>query len=297
MMLRAARGVAFLCLSGCAATVLPSEVAGPEPSERAASSAGRAKVSPGEVLRAQVYVLGVEAADTTIVACPTAGSDLVRVHLKAASSGLAAMIRDVRMELETAISATNGLPQSDWSEVVMGEKRRHYDVHFSGGGYDYHYERSTGSPMDARIQSPDNTWVHDLLSAAIWMRSWRPEPRSRTQFYAVMGRHLWNTELTFKGPEVLVRQDGPEPALRYDGQATKLRPEPNEQAVRRFTVWFSDDPQRLPLRAVSESAFGEVRLETSSYEPHGTHPLCVPHASSPPVGSQPTPEQPPKPSP
>lgn len=221
-------------------------------------------IDAGEYLAGRVYVLGVEAASAEVEACRDEEGRR-HVYLDARSSGVAALIQPARMVMDTVLDDVGLRPRSNFSDADVGGKLRRYDVRFVNGGYEYAYHRSTGTPVRQRIAVPDEPWVHDLLTGVLMLRGWHSTPGSQARFAAVLGRHLWLTEAVFGGPDVILRDEGPSPAVRMAGVTRKQHANPKLRETRRFEVWFSDDPARIPLRAKTESSFGDIWLEMLEY--------------------------------
>jgi len=242
--------------------VAPAAAASTPP---AAAGAASQVIAPGERLVGTVYILGVEAARAEAEACRDAGGD-VHVHLVAESVGIAATLQRARMEMDTVLAGDELRPIADWSDADVGGKLRRYDVRFRTGGYDYDYHRSTGPPVHERIRVADpQETVHDLLTGVLLLREWRPTPGTPARFSAVLGRHLWITDAVFRGPDVVIHADGPYPAVRIEGVTRKQHRDPKLRETAPFQVWFSDDPDRIPLRAKTTSDFGDIWLEMTEY--------------------------------
>lgn len=264
----------------------------------AAAAAPSHVIDPGERLAGTVYILGVEAARAEAEACRDAGG-AVHVHLVAESVGIAATLQRTRMEMDTLLAGDELRPIADWSDADVGGKLRRYDVRFRTGGYDYEYHRSSGPPVRERIRvaDPEET-VHDLLTGVLLLRGWRPIPGTTARFSAVLGRHLWITDAVFQGPDVVLHSDGPYPAVRIEGVTRKQHRDPKLRQTSPFQVWFSDDPDRIPLRAKTTSDFGDIWLEMTEYH-RGEPRVCreyarvIPLPGDPVVGVAPaTPDAP-----
>ncbi len=249
-------------------------------------------IDPGERLAGTVFVLGVEAARAEAEACRDAGG-AVHVHLVAESVGIAATLQRTRMEMDTVLAEDELRPIVDWSDADVGGKLRRYDVRFRPGGYEYDYHRSSGSPVHERIRVTDpQETVHDLLTGVLLLRGWRPTPGTTARFAAVLGRHLWITDAVFRGPDVVIQADGPSPAVRIEGVTRKQHRDPKLRQTSPFEVWFSDDPDRIPLRAKTTSDFGDIWLEMTEYrrgEPRACreHARVIPLPGDPVVGEAP----------
>ena len=232
--------------------------------ETGVSSKMEPLLRPGEWVAGTVYIVGIEAAQAEAWVCRDE-ADQIRVHLYAQSTGLLALLRQAYMEQDTVLGPELNAPLRNWADAQVGEKQRRYDVRFGVGFYDYEYHRSYGEPRRKRIRVARGERAQDLLSAFLLLRGWRPGWQAQAQFGAVIGRWLWRTDVTFHGPDVVVREEGPYPAVRVDGFTRKQHPDPESQEEYNFQLWFSDDPSRIPLRARTGSSFGDMWLELRDY--------------------------------
>lgn len=246
-------------------------------------------VRSGEWIAGKVFILGLEAATAEAWACRDDAEDL-HVHLRAESTGVLAYIKQAYMEQDTTMGPDLLFPSRNWADAEVGEKQRRYDVRFANGHYSYAYHRNYGPMRKAVMPLEPEERAHDLLSAVLALRGWRPVPGARARFGAVLGRWLWRTEVVYAGPDVLLRDDGPYPAVKVTGTTRKQHPDPEERTEYSFELWFSDDPSRIPLRAKTGSSFGDIWLELTEYE--SDHPgRCREHARV----FELTPESPPPP--
>jgi hypothetical protein len=56
-------------------------------------------------------------------------------------------------------------------------------------------------------------------------------------------------------------------AVRIDGVAHKLLKKPkDDDKPRKFSLFFSDDPARLPLRIMGEARFGTVQFDLTGHD-------------------------------
>ncbi|GEM_PF-1057061 len=294
---RARLAIAGALLLGAAChpdpAVAPAAAASTPP---AAFTAASQVIVPGERLAGTVFILGVEAARAEAEACRDARG-VVHVHLVAESVGLAATLQHARMEMDTVLAGDELRPLTDWSDADVGGKLRRYDVRFRTGGYDYDYHRSTGPPVHERIRIADpRETVHDLLTGVLLLRGWRPTPGTTARFSAVLGRHLWITDAVFRGPDVVLHADGPYPAVRIEGVTRKQHRDPKLRETAPFAIWFSDDPDRIPLRAKTTSDFGDIWLEMTEYGRGEPRP-CRDYARVIPLPGDPGVDEPPPPAP
>jgi hypothetical protein len=265
-------------VAGCAASgVSPPE--GPPPSDPSSATVLR-EVTPyvfgHERLVGQVSVFGIPAADATVSVDGGCGdqAEPVTIRTSARSTGLFALFARSWLDMDTTLLPSLDLPIKSHSEIELLEKHRKYTVDYAPGAYSYEYVHDDGPPIREVVPLPGGSRAHDLHTAVLLLRSWRPVPGAKTDFFAVMGRRLWQIEVSFAGPDVAVIGGAPRPAVLIEGTARRIADEPRLRKQRDFRLWFSDDSERIPLRALAESEFGTVQIEANGYACPGCGSVC-----------------------
>lgn len=104
----------------------------------------------------------------------------------------------------------------------------------------------------------------------IALRSWEARPGTRLSVEVLRGRWLWRVDVEVRGRENLSTDLGELPALRFEGRSYKLdrggKLFPNTPS-RVFSVWISDDGDRVPLKVVSGTDYGDITMEIVDYQP------------------------------
>jgi hypothetical protein len=277
------RKVAVACLASwasmaCSGTPAPPVESPAVTSEASLSAPGSFEpyVFGGERLAGKIVVLGIDAADATVSVeggCTDLRKPMI-IHTRGWATGLFALLADSWVEIDTTYPPGVGMPTRGRSAIKIAGNERHYSVTYKQGRYGYEYVRNGKLVRREIVRVPAELRVHDLHSAVIALRSWRPAPRTHSELLVVMGRHLWRLEVEYQGPDVVTTAAGPRPAVRIEGLAIKQTGDPNEHPQRKFFVWFSDDHDRVPLRALAESEFGPVELLTTDYSCPGCTAPC-----------------------
>lgn len=149
------------------------------------------------------------------------------VRSRGHSEGLAALLGDIRWELQTTIDLDAGAVLDDREEAWV-------DV---AGDHEHHEQSYTGQ--------------HDPHSFAGVLRGWHSTAgQHATARVGVGGAHL-PVELWHAGTELV----GDKPAVRYDGKAHEVP----------FQLWISDDAARVPLAFRAESPLGTLAIELVDY--------------------------------
>lgn len=259
------------------AAVLPScSSAAASPPQNPLSGAAQSLSVPGAVepyvfggerLVGKVVVLGIDAGEATVSVEGGCGTERapITVRTRGWATGLFALLANSWLELDSTLLPGLAMPVSGRNEIKIGSRHRKYTVSYDQGQYRYEYRLNGEVVAAERVPLPAELRPHDLHSAILYLRSWRPAPETRSELLVVMGRHLWHLEVVFKGPDIVTSADGPRPAVRIEGLATKQSKDPGKRTQRKFFAWFSDDDERVPLRGLAESEFGPVELVATSY--------------------------------
>jgi hypothetical protein len=226
---------------------------------------------PGESMTFAVALGGVEAGEAALaVGTPGRidGKDAIIVTSRVASSGAFRWVKQVDDDLTSTIDLETGLPVAVTADVAFGAKKYHSDGAFKGGVVDLAWHRGDGRLRHVRYDF-GTIDAHDAHTAMAAMRTWEGAPGDTQRLYIVGGRRIWRTDVTWAGRETIGTQLGNQTAVRLDGVSTRvtsrLTPERGKKA-RTFSVWMSDDADRVPLRVVAHTELGDVVIELTSYE-------------------------------
>lgn len=258
------RSFLFLLLgAGCARDALLEEPEAPRgrlisfPVEPTAAQARRS-----ETLVAQVEVLGLRLGTLESSRCTLRGTTQIETRL--APIALVNALHRSGGDART-VFGPNHAPLSSEYHIQDGDLLRHYQVQYRAGAFEYVYDNGGRAKTRGREAVPDGAPAHDLHSALLLLRSWRPRLGELGYFYVVVGRRLWRVDLKFAGPEVITAQGATRLTQRIDGTSVRLW-QTEESDPRRFSLWLSEDPDRVPLSLVADSSAGEVRLALTSRE-------------------------------
>jgi len=212
-----------------------------------------------EVLRASVEVFGIEIATLESSLCaPRDGDATLETAVEAAP--LVQVIRRTSGEATTELTPSVAPRASDYT-FRDGDIVRHYQVDYAGGGYSYVYDNGGIERRTGVNEVPEGAEPHDMHSAMLLLRSWRPRLEEAAYFYAVLGRRPWRVDVSSRGAEMIKLGDEPRLTYRIDGVAVRLDPPGTEgTAPKRFSLWLSEDADRVPLRMVADASFGQVTM-------------------------------------
>jgi len=267
------RAPVWLCcaLVGCAgaeATTLPS-TAKPGAVTTATNEVG---INPGETMAFEVRLNGVLAGEAALAVGEVGevdGKRAVVVKSRAATAGAVAVIAKIVDEATTTIDLATGRPMLLDTFVEQGAKRTEAHATFTGTVADVTYKRSDEEkPHTFKINFGQNP-VHDTHSAMAQVRGWRPTPGATRSVFVVGGRRLWRVDVRLAGTETVGSALGNRRAIKFEGQSFRAKPnfeiEANRPA-RTFTVWLSDDADRVPLKVLAHTELGDVTVDLTDYQ-------------------------------
>ena len=212
-----------------------------------------------EVLHASVEVFGIEIATLESSLCASRDA-AATLQTEVEAAPLVRVIRRTSGEAKTEL-LPGVVPRASEYTFRDGDVVRHYQVDYRNGGYAYIYDNGGVERRTGVNEVPEGAEPHDMHSAMLLLRSWRPRLDETAHFYAVLGRRPWRVDVTSRGAEMIKLGEEPRLTTRIDGVAVRLDPPGTEAtAPKRFSLWLSDDPDRVPLRMVADASFGQVTM-------------------------------------
>ena len=259
----------FALLAGCAGA---EAMTLPPPAATAVAPANDVGLHPGESMSFEVRLGGVLAGEAQLAVGEIGevdGHRAVVVKSRAATAGAAALLKNIVDEATTTIDLTTGRPLLLDTRVVNGDKSMTTQTTFTGSIANVTYLRDAETtPHGYRIDFGAVT-VHDTHSAMAQMRGWKATPGTTRSVFVVGGRRLWRVDMRYVGIETIASSVGNRRAVRLDGSSyhakQNLSVDKGDKAQRTFSVWLSDDGDRVPLRVTAKTELGEVAMELAEY--------------------------------
>ena len=264
-----------LWAGGCAgaeATTLP-----PAPPARPAATV-EVGLNPGETMAFEVRLAGIVAGEAQLAVGELGayqGHRAVVVKSRAATAGAAALIRHVVDEATTVVDFDTGRPLALETLVEQGDTKIVATAKFTGNVADITYAKSTETePHRMRLDFSRSAAlgaaiaVHDAHSAMAQLRGWRATPGTRRTVFVVGGRRLWRIDVTYAGQDTIGSAIGNRRAIRFAGESYRARPDFSPETARptrTFTVWLSDDADRVPLKVLAKTELGDVVMNLTEY--------------------------------
>jgi hypothetical protein len=264
------RSVGWLLIAACSA----GEATAPPPQAPtpAGKSAGPESIglNPGESMAFEVRLAGLLAGEAQLAVGPLgeyAGHRAVVVKSRAESAGAAALIRHVVDEATTVVDMDSGRPLALETLVEQGDARTTATATFTPGLATITYARTGESaPHQLRINVGGRT-LHDAHSAMAELRGWRAARGAKRSVFVVGGRRLWRVDISVAGEEAIGSAIGNRRAIHFTGISYRANRNLaiETSAPRRFSVWLSDDADRVPLRLIASTELGDIAMDLTEY--------------------------------
>jgi hypothetical protein len=278
--LRAA--IAVLVLAGCGNSVAPrasggaAGVAGPADTNGDAFPPRAPFVAPGERMSYRLTMHELEVATFTVVVGEVDeldGRQVVVVQSGVQSSPLVSMVKKVEDNFTSWIDVTTTRPVLFRSAELASANDPTIEATDSEAGKvaDGAFPvRITRDGVDQSVdqQAVGELPVFDLNGFLIALRSWEAAAGTVARADVIRSRFLWRTEVTMVGFENLVTELGELPALRIDGVSQRIgrdgQLDPKSDR-RKYSLWISDDADRVPLAIVARTDYGDLRMDIVEY--------------------------------
>jgi hypothetical protein len=268
------KAVALLvCAAACGGAIGDhTHQRGDRPAHDGAPPARALGYLPGEAMTFEVTVGGILAGEAQLaVGQPGVvdGRRAITVRSRIATAGALALIKNVSDEATTVIAVDSATPISMISDVTMNGVVYHADVAFQGPAI-----QITSTRSDVKGARHDHlafgaTLAHDTHSAMASMRGWDAMPGTSRTMFVMGGKRIWKTTVTFDGRETIGTQLGNRAAVRLHGLAWRAHDDltiDDSKPPREFTVWLSDDADRVPLKVTAKTELGSLVIELTDYQ-------------------------------
>ena len=139
------------------------------------------------------------------------------------------------------------------------------DTSDSHEGWSQDIEDVTGNKLNFPLIADHDKKVADLYDMIHPNASDTMTVRS---VFIVGGRRLWRVDVRFIGTETIGTSLGNRRAIHIDGAAFRARPNmglESNKPTRTFSVWLSDDADRVPLKMVGHTELGDVTMDLTEY--------------------------------
>jgi hypothetical protein len=252
--------------AGADAMTLP-----PAPAGRPSAPAGEVGLNPGETMAFEVRIAGILAGEAQLAVGQLGayeGHRSVVVKSRAATAGAAALVKHIVDEATTVIDMDTGRPLALETLVEQGDARTTVTAKFTGAAAEVTYTRSEDKAPHTITVDFGKVTMHDAHSAMAQLRGWRAPPGTRRSVFVVGGRRLWRVDVTYVGEDTIGSALGNRRAVHFTGESYRtkrdLAPE-SPKPSRTFSVWLSDDADRVPLKVTASTELGDIVMTLTEY--------------------------------
>ena len=262
----------LIALAGCAgAEAMSLQTAPKAGSGVVETQSNDIGLSPGETMSFEVRIGGVLAGEAALAVGDIGefeGKRAIVVRSKANTAGAAALLKRISDEATTVIELETGRPLQLDTLVEQGSRKTTAHAVFTGSMADVTYKRSDEAKEQSFKINFGTQLVHDSHTAMAQIRGWKAAPGTTRQVFVVGGRRLWRVDVKVLGSETIGSALGNRRAIKFEGASFRARPNFTVEAgkpVRTFTVWLSDDADRVPLKVVAHTELGDVTVDLLDY--------------------------------
>jgi uncharacterized protein DUF3108 len=226
---------------------------------------------PGEVMTWEISVAGIVGGEATLAVGQPGmvdGRQLLVVRSRTISAGALRMIKEVKDEVTTSIDLATARPTEMQADMLFGSKSTHVHSLFTDNIVDIEHGSGDGPMRTSRVILAPGDAAFDSHSAMGLVRAWNPQVGERRVLLVFGGRRLWRSTIELRGREAATTPFGTQPALRYEGVAVRLDSDldvDDSKPPRQFTVWLSDDADKVPLRVKAYTELGDVEMVLTDY--------------------------------
>jgi hypothetical protein len=246
-------------------------------SAAAAAAPGEAPfASPGERMSYRLAIHGVEVAAFAIAVGEVGdveGRAAIAVEAGVQSTGIGALFKQVRTEFASWIDVGTGRPVVSRVTETAGADNPAIEVS------EVRYVDLKPGAVPIAMTAPDGTQtvedqviegveVWDVPSILFQLRGWDADVGAELSAQVVRSRYVWRGRFRIAGRESRSTELGQIPTVRVEGIARRIlrdgtwEPKGDQRA---FTIWITDDADRVPVLIVGHTDFGDVRMEIVEY--------------------------------
>jgi hypothetical protein len=228
--------------------------------------------APGERMLYRLSLHGFEIGEYSIaVGEPTVvdGTDVVVVQSAARSTKVAAMLKPIEDIFTSWISRADGRSVRFLSSERASshdDRKEITEARPAAGTVSLHITR--GDESFDEQQAVTGHGGHDLNSFLVFLRGWDAEPGAHMDADVVRSRYVWRVRMTVMGFDNLSTVLGNLPVAQYDGEAVRMARDGTldpTSDTRRFSIWLTDDADRVPVKLIAKTDYGDIVMELLSY--------------------------------
>ncbi|HVV84999.1 MAG TPA: DUF3108 domain-containing protein [Kofleriaceae bacterium] len=226
----------------------------------------------GERMAYRVSIHGVTLAELDIDVTgktPLDGRQAIVVEANVDTQSLASLVSPVHDRFATWIDAETGRPLQFHAQEKASpdaQAQEETEAHFAPGSYPVRLV--LGDSAGTQETQVVRGTPFDFTAFLIFLRSWEAAVGTEMSVDIMRSRFVWRVRTVVGGRSNLVTALGELPVVRFEGEGVRLLRDGtvNPQSDRRrFTIWISDDADRVPVKLSAHTDYGDVLLELAAY--------------------------------
>jgi Protein of unknown function (DUF3108) len=227
--------------------------------------------TPGEQMTYRISLHGLDVAEFTVAIgadTQVEGVETVVVQTHAVSSLLLTMFHPVDDTLASWIDRATGRPVAFAAHELASSKSNAVEdteVRFAPGKFLVSVIRDGQHFDEDQVVQYD---AYDVPSMLTLVRGWRAAAGAKIVVDVMRSRTAWRVQLAVGASEGLTTAIGDLQAVRYDGSGVRIlrngQDDPSSDR-RKFSMWISDDSDRVPLRLTAHTDYGDIKMDLVDY--------------------------------
>jgi hypothetical protein len=197
------------------------------------------------------------------------GKDALVVEARIDTQSLASLVSPVHDRYATWLDARTGRPlQFHAQEKATPDEKvqEETEAHFATNSYPVRLVRGDAAGSE-EVQVVRGA-PFDFTAFLIFLRGWEGVAGSELSVDVMRSRFVWRTRMVVGGRGNLVTDLGVLPVVRFEGEGVRILRDGTIDPTsdkRRFTIWISDDGDRVPVKLSAHTDYGDVLLELAAY--------------------------------
>ena len=264
--------LAPLELAGCAGAEAHGLRRPPPPVPATPLAAADVGLHAGESMAFEVHIGGLLAGEAVLAVGEIGNVDghrAIVVKSRAATAGAVDVLRHIVDEATTTIDVDSGRPLAVDSVVEEGGKHTTARATFGPTRVALTFARDGEAAHETALATTAASSVLDMHAAMGQLRGWKAAPGATRTVYVIGGRRLWRIDLRYIGDATVASAVGNRRAVQFDGQSFRARGNltlESTTAARTFSVWLSDDADRVPLQVSAHTELGDITMNLTEYQ-------------------------------
>lgn len=235
--------------------------------------AGAPLAAVGERMAYTVTLHGVSLAEfvmevTGLVA--VGDRDALVVEMRVDTLALASMLHAVHDRFTSWIDVGTGRPLQFHAQEIVAEAKVTEETQARFQPREYPVRLVVGDDAGTDETQVVQGVPYDFTSFLVYMRAWEAPKGSELVVDIMRSRFVWRVRIVVGERGNLVTVLGDLPVVRFEGEGVRVLRDGTVDPTsdrRRFSIWISDDADRVPVKLSAHTDYGDVLLEMASYTP------------------------------